>query len=53
MVTRWTTHGFNDGGQIQRVQAETFARGNLGIVTDGYGEESESSLTKWFWAPNF
>ena len=28
----------NDGGQIQRVQAETFARGNFGIVTDGYGE---------------
>ena len=28
----------NDGGQIQRIQAETFARGNFGIVTDGYGE---------------
>ncbi len=28
----------NDGGRIQRIQAETFARGNFGIVTDGYGE---------------
>ncbi|MCP3695581.1 MAG: DUF1553 domain-containing protein [Planctomycetaceae bacterium] len=28
----------NDGGRIQRIQAETFARGNFGIVTDGYGK---------------
>jgi len=28
----------NDGGRIQRIQAETFTRGNFGIVTDGYGE---------------
>ncbi len=26
-----------DGGRIQRIQAETFARGNFGIVNDGYG----------------
>ena len=28
----------NDGGRIQRIQAETFARGNFGVVTDGYGK---------------
>jgi len=28
----------NDGGRIQRIQAETFARGNFGVVTSGYGE---------------
>ncbi|MEC9097363.1 MAG: DUF1549 domain-containing protein, partial [Planctomycetota bacterium] len=28
----------NHGGRIQWIQAEDFARGNFGIVTDGYGE---------------
>jgi len=28
----------NHGGHIQWIQAEDFARGNFGVITDGYGE---------------
>ena len=40
--TPWESVGqlgaLNNSGKIQWIEAETFARGNFGIVTEGYGK---------------